>query len=100
MTKYENILAQMAMCRKKYGQHDQTVAIYRGDDELELEVSYNICDGDFELKSVEHNGIDFDETTEEHDQIMDAITSGHDWDDDGGYGDYLYDMRRERSWDQ
>lgn len=84
--------------RRVFGSFDQTVTVYRGDDELELEVTYNVNDGEFELFTVEHNDVDFDETSEEHDQIMDQIMDNHDWSDDGGRADYEYDRYRERDW--
>ena len=70
----------------------------RGEDILEIEVTYSIDEDDLSLESVRYNGRELETTGDEDREIL-AYASERVNDDmadaEASYGDYLYDMRRD-----
>lgn len=70
----------------------------RGDDLLEVEVTYTIDGSDVQLESVTHNGQELVTSTEEDKELLNAAVdrANDDYEDaEASYGDYVYESRRD-----
>lgn len=84
----------------RYGSH--TFYFYyeleRGEETIEVEVTYGVEDGDLWIEDVQFEGRSI-ETTPEEDKAMLELAHERVSDDmvdaESGYGDYLYEMRRD-----